>query len=67
MLALSIGIAGVSSAPAYAATDRSGAERLNIPNSSVCRAGRVVDTSLLAAEMAAATREDDLETGVFGN
>ncbi|MFF5290096.1 YidB family protein [Paractinoplanes globisporus] len=29
--------------------------------------GRVVDTSLLAAEMAAATREDDLETGVFGN
>ncbi|MEV6345610.1 hypothetical protein [Actinoplanes sp. NPDC051851] len=42
VLALSAGIAITWTAPAYAATDRSGAEVLNIPNSSTCRAGRTV-------------------------
>ena len=48
VLALSIGIVIASTAPAYAATDRSGAERLNIPNSSVCRAGRTVLEGMVA-------------------
>jgi hypothetical protein len=40
--AVSIGIAVAATVPAYAETNRSGAERLNIPNSSACRAGRTV-------------------------
>ena len=48
VLALAIGISIVAATPAYAATDRSGAERLNIPNSSVCRAGRTVMEGLVA-------------------
>jgi hypothetical protein len=48
VLALSIGIAIASTTPAYAATDRSGAERLNIPNSSACRAGRTVLEGMVA-------------------
>lgn len=47
-LAVSIGIAIASPVPAYAATDRSGAERLNIPNSSACRAGRTVLQGMVA-------------------
>ncbi|WP_159012136.1 hypothetical protein [Streptomyces sp. NRRL F-5123] len=42
VLALLTGIASSSTTSAYAATDRSGAERLSIPNSSPCRAGRTV-------------------------
>ncbi|MFG2169253.1 hypothetical protein [Micromonospora chersina] len=48
MLALSIGIAIAPAASAYAATDRSGAERLNIPNSSACKAGRTVMQGMVA-------------------
>jgi hypothetical protein len=47
-IAFSIGIAIASTAPAYAATDRSGAERLSIPNSSVCRADRTVMQGMVA-------------------
>jgi hypothetical protein len=48
VFALSIGIAIASAVPAYAATDRSGTERLNIPNSSACRAGRTVLEGMVA-------------------
>jgi len=48
VLALLTGIAIVSTTSAYAATDRSGAERLNIPNSSACRAGRTVMQGMVA-------------------
>ncbi|MFJ2746164.1 hypothetical protein ACIO3O_41620 [Streptomyces sp. NPDC087440] len=48
VLALLTGIATVSTTSAHAATDRSGAERLNIPNSSPCREGRTVMQGMVA-------------------
>jgi hypothetical protein len=42
VLALSVGIAVAPAASANAATDRSGVERLTIPDSSVCKNGRTV-------------------------
>jgi hypothetical protein len=48
VLTLSLGIAIVPAASAYAATDRSGAERLSIPNSSACKAGRTVMQGMVA-------------------
>jgi hypothetical protein len=48
VLALSTGIALASTTSAYAATDRSGAERLNIPDSSACKAGRTVFQGMVA-------------------
>lgn len=45
--ALSIGISIVGGAPAQAA-DRSGAERLNIPNGHACKAGRTVMQGMVA-------------------
>jgi hypothetical protein len=48
VLVLSIGIAIVPAVSAFAATNRSGAERLNIPNSSVCKAGRTVMQGMVA-------------------
>jgi hypothetical protein len=45
---LSTAVAVASTTPAEAATDRSGAERLNIPNSSACRAGRTVMQGMVA-------------------
>lgn len=45
---LATGIAMASTASAYAATDRSGAERLNIPDSSACKAGRTVMQGMVA-------------------
>ncbi|SDJ45159.1 hypothetical protein [Streptomyces indicus] len=48
VLALLTGIAIASTTSAHAATDRSGAERLNIPNSSPCRAGRTVMQGMVA-------------------
>lgn len=48
VLALLTGIAIASTTSAEAATDRSGAERLNIPNSSACRAGRTVMQGMVA-------------------
>jgi hypothetical protein len=48
VLGLSIGTAIAAAAPASAATDRTGAERLNIPNSSACRAGRTVLEGMVA-------------------
>ncbi|MEV5610531.1 hypothetical protein [Streptomyces sp. NPDC052225] len=47
-LALLTGIAIASTTSASAATDRSGAERLNIPNSSACKAGRTVMQGMVA-------------------
>ena len=48
VLALSVGMVIASTTSAHAATDRSGAERLNIPNSSACRDGRTVMEGLVA-------------------
>lgn len=48
VFALAIGIAVAPAAAASAATDRSGAERLNIPNSSACKAGRTVMQGMVA-------------------
>ncbi|GIE87257.1 hypothetical protein [Actinoplanes regularis] len=48
VLALSIGVAVAPAAAASAATDRSGAERLNIPNNSACKAGRTVMQGMVA-------------------
>ena len=48
VLALSIIIVIAPAPSGYAATDRSGAERLNIPNSSVCKAGRTVMQGMVA-------------------
>lgn len=48
VLALAVGIGIASAASAGAATDRSGAERLNIPNSSACRGGRTVLEGMVA-------------------
>ena len=48
VFALAIGIAVAPAAAASAATDRSGAERLNIPNSSACKAGRTVMQDMVA-------------------
>ncbi|MFI7342479.1 hypothetical protein ACIBUY_31615 [Streptomyces sp. NPDC050085] len=42
------GIALASTTSAHAATDRSGAERLNIPDSSACKAGRTVMQGMVA-------------------
>ncbi|MBT0770063.1 hypothetical protein KIH74_14080 [Kineosporia sp. J2-2] len=47
-VAFSVGIAVASSLPASAATDRSGAERLSIPDSSSCKAGRTVMQGMVA-------------------
>ncbi len=48
VLALLTGIAMASTTSAHAATDRSGTERLNIPNSSACKAGRTVMQGMVA-------------------
>lgn len=48
VLALSTAVAVAPTASAYAATDRSGAERLNIPDSSACKAGRTVLQGMVA-------------------
>ena len=48
VLVLSIGVAIAPAASAFAATNRSGAERLNIPNGSVCKAGRTVMQGMVA-------------------
>lgn len=45
---LSTGLAIASTTSAYAATNRSGAERLNIPDSSACKAGRTVMQGMVA-------------------
>lgn len=45
---LSTGIAITSTTSAYAATNRSGAERLSIPDSSACKAGRTVMQGMVA-------------------
>ncbi|MFF8507767.1 hypothetical protein ACF064_06720 [Streptomyces sp. NPDC015492] len=47
-LAVMAGIALTSTSTAQAATDRSGEERLNIPTSSACRAGRTVMQGMVA-------------------
>ncbi|MBD0837472.1 hypothetical protein [Streptomyces sp. TRM68416] len=48
VLALLTAIAATSTTSAHAATDRSGAERLSIPNSSPCKAGRTVMQGMVA-------------------
>ncbi|WP_328853283.1 hypothetical protein OG994_12200 [Micromonospora globbae] len=48
VLALSVGIAVAPAGSAQAATDRSGAVRLTIPNSSPCKAGRTVMQGMVA-------------------
>ncbi|WP_424217204.1 hypothetical protein ACN20G_34530 (plasmid) [Streptomyces sp. BI20] len=47
-LALATGVSGAATTSAHAATDRSGAVRLDIPNSSPCRAGRTVMQGMVA-------------------
>ncbi|MFI7427773.1 hypothetical protein ACIBPB_12375 [Micromonospora sp. NPDC049836] len=48
VLVLAVGVAIAPAASASAATDRTGAERLNIPNSSACKAGRTVMQGMVA-------------------